>query len=269
MRTVALVLGIAVVALVALLVLLWWGQERVVFQPPAVTVTEVPGAERLDFAGDDGTPLHAYLVGRASRDSMLVIHFHGNAEIAAWAIPWAEEVARRTGARVLVAEYRGYGGTPGVPTYAASGADAHALWRVAQSELGAVPARTVVHGFSLGSAVATELAQKIAPRALVLEAPFTSAEAMAARLGPMLRGPLWRLVARVHYDTRAAVAALDLPVWVAHGEADGIIPPAMGRAVHAAAREKGDFLPVPQAGHNDLRGHPAYWRWLTAAITTR
>lgn len=276
MRTLLVVLAIGGVAFAALLLLVWWGQERVVFQPPAVAITDVPGAQRLDFASDDGTPLFAYLVRSADTRgdttpagdaSTLVIHFHGNAEIAAWAIPWAHEAARRTGTDILLAEYRGYAGSPGTPTYDASRLDALALWRVAQAELGADAGRTIVHGFSLGSAVATELAQAIHPRALVLEAPFTSARDMAARSGPMLRGPLWGLIARVHYDTRAAVASLDTPVWVAHGESDRIIPPQMGRSVFGAARRKGEFLSGDGAGHNDLRNAPGYWRWLERALS--
>lgn len=261
---------LVVAASLVVVVLVWWGQERVVFQPPVELPLPPAGAERVEFAGSDGTPLFAYLVRESSSvDTVrsLVIHFHGNAEIAAWAVPWAQEVARRTGADVLLAEYRGYAGIPGRPTYADSREDARALWRVAQERLGAVPARATIHGFSLGSAVATELAMDVRPRALVLEAPFTSARAMAARMGPLMAGPLWRLIARVHYDTRARVATLDSRVWVAHGESDRVIPAGMGREVFAAARSKGAFLAVAQAGHNDLRGAPGYWEWLVRAMT--
>ena len=256
-------------ALVVVIVLVWWGQERVVFQPPVELPLPPAGAQRVEFPGADGTPLFAYLVrdtSSAGAARSLVIHFHGNAEIAAWAVPWAQEVARRTGADVLVAEYRGYAGIPGPPTYAASREDARALWGLAQQELGAVADRTTIHGFSLGAAVATELATDVKPRALVLEAPFTSARAMAARMGPLLAGPLWRLITRVHYDTRARVATFGSPVWVAHGESDRVIPAAMGREVFTAAREKGALLTVPGAGHNDLRGARGYWDWLAQAI---
>lgn len=262
---------LAVVAIAAILVLAWWGQERMVFQPPPDASLPAGGARRIEFAGDDGTPLFAYLAAAedTARRSGLVIHFHGNAETAAWAVPWAEELARRSGTAVLVAEYRGYAGIPGRPTYAASLRDARALWSVAQAELGATRSTTTIHGFSLGSAVATELAAEVAPRALVLEAPFTSARAMAARMGPMLRGPLWRLIARVHYDTRAAVATLDSPVWVAHGARDFTIPTAMGREVFAAAKSRGELLIVPGTGHNDLRSGRDYWPWLLRALGER
>lgn len=266
LRSLLLAVAIGVFAFAMLLILVWWGQERIVFQPPGVGTADPPSVQRIELRGDDGTPLFAYLVRApaARRDAGLVIHFHGNAEVAAWTIPWAEELARRSGSAVLVAEYRGYAGLPGRPTYERTGRDARALWRLAERDLGATPQRTVIHGFSLGSAVAAELAAAVGPRALVLEAPFTSAEAMAARM-PLLRGPLWRVVRRIRFDTRAIVARLETPVSVAHGDSDLIIPPRMGREVYDAARRKGEFLSVPGAGHNDLRENRLYWGWITRA----
>ena len=130
----------------------------------------------------------------------------------------------------------------------------------------------VLYGHSLGSAIATELAgfmQSRPPAALVLQSPFTSAQAMAARmLVPPIPG-LWRLIARVHYDTRRAVGSLAIPVHVAHGTRDVVIPVRMGRAVFAAAKRPGALLLVEGAGHNDVAdaGGRDYWRWLTTAVS--
>jgi pimeloyl-ACP methyl ester carboxylesterase len=73
----------------------------------------------------------------------------------------------------------------------------------------------------------------------------------------------------VHYDTEAIVRSLDVPLWVAHGSEDRIVPITMGRRVFAAAKVKGELLIVPGADHNDLvdtAGEP-YWTWLTRALT--
>ena len=56
------VLLIAVAVFVALLALAWWGQERIVFQPPRDVPVPDLRATRLEFPSDDGTPLFAYLV---------------------------------------------------------------------------------------------------------------------------------------------------------------------------------------------------------------
>ena len=264
----ALVAGIVVVAMIVLLALVRHGQERMVFFPPRWTVVDPEGVERVDFTAPDGQRLLYYLVRPDTADSSgtVVVSFHGNADLAVWQVPWARELATRTGAVVVVAEYRGYGGLPGTPTYAGTRADALATWAELQRREGATSQRAVLHGHSLGSAVASELARAIEPRALLLESPFTSARAMAARMPLPGISLFWGAISRVHYDTRERVATLDAPVWVAHGEADDVIPASMGREVHAASRRKGALLLVRDAGHNDVREGDGYWRWLEAAV---
>ena len=267
MRRVLYALVALTVVFVVVLVAMWRLQERIVWQPPRLAVYPSGEARRIDYASDDGQPLFSYLVGDPSRAPGLVIAFHGNADLAAWTVPWATEVHRRTGWAVMVAEYRGYGGLAGSPDYLSSQRDARATYRFAREQLGVDARRIALYGHSLGSAIATELASEHAPSVLILEAPFTSARDMARRmLAPA--AVVWSAVARVHFDTRSSVATLDVPTWVAHGERDGIIPVRMGRAVHASARVPGELLLVPGASHNDLRdvGGDAYWSWLRRAL---
>ena len=266
----AILAGIALALWAVLLLLVWRGQEGMVFLPPDLRVEEPTRVERIDFTAPDGQRLLYYLVAPAdsARGTTLVVVFHGNADLAVLQVPWARELAQRTGARVALAEYRGYAGLPGAPTYAGSRADALATWAELQRRSSARPETTILYGHSLGSAVAAELAAAVHPRALLLESPFSSARAMAARMPVPGLTLLWRAISRVHYDTRARVAALDVPVWVAHGARDPVIPAAMGREVHAAARRKGELLLVQGAGHNDLRdvGGEAYWRWVERGV---
>src|SRR5262245_14811954 len=256
---------------------LWRVQERVVFQPPAVAVSAPSPAVRVELAAADGHHLFGYIVAPAQHDpgdpAVVVLVFHGNADLAAWQVPWAREVANRTGATVFLAEYRGYAGIDGRPTYAAAASDARGALAFVRSRL--KPSRIVVFGHSLGSAVATELAAQMQAdpdhppaSALVPQSPLPSARDMAAR---MLVPPiewLWERISRVHYDTRTLVQRLDCPVFVAHGGRDVVIPARMGRAVFAVARHPASLLLVECAGHNDVAevGGEQYWRWLDSAI---
>jgi len=248
---------------------LWRNQERVVFQPPVFHAGELVDSTRVDFPAADGHSLFGYVVRPEAPTATVVIAFHGNADIAAWLLPWGREVARRTSAIVFIPEYRGYAGLPGSPSYANAALDARGALRYAQR---LVPnAHVVLYGHSLGTAIATDLAAWMRPETpavLLLESPFTSALDMAAR---MLVPPipwLWNRVSRVHYDTRTLVAQLDCPVWVAHGTRDVVIPARMGRQVFAAARHAGALLIVDGAGHNDVPevGGDRYWSWLSAAV---
>jgi fermentation-respiration switch protein FrsA (DUF1100 family) len=284
LRSLLIVAGLLLCIYAALLLMLWARQERIVFQPPRPPYDEV-GAERVEYTASDGQRLFGYVVwsaeSREQRTERLradstpqpqpstLLVFHGNAEIAAWNLPWAQEVARRTGAVVLLAEYRGYAGLTGRPTYTGSKLDAQAAYEYARDALGATPERTVIYGHSLGSAIGVELAAAIKPRSLLLEAPFTSARAMAARLGVPGVLPLWRAISRVHYDTRSRVAELDTPVSVVHGDRDMVTPVHMGREVFQAARRKGDLLVLEGVGHNDVveTGGERYWEWLDRGMT--
>ena len=277
------ILGILVAAAVVwtafIALALWRYQERVVFQPPSLMVEAPASATRVQFPAADGHALYGLLVSPSAESrepraesrepKTVVIAFHGNADLSAWRVPWAQELARRAGVHVLLAEYRGYGGIPGAASYAAAHLDATGALAYVRSEFR--DARLVLYGHSLGSAIATELAATIpapGPASLVVESPFTSARDMATRmLLPPVPG-LWSVISRVHYDTRAKVAAAHTPVWVAHGTRDVVVPVRMGRAVFAAARCPGKLLIVEGAGHNDVAdvGGGRYWEWITRAV---
>jgi fermentation-respiration switch protein FrsA (DUF1100 family) len=252
----------------ALAAMLWSQQERIVFQPPGPPHPPGGSARRIDFSAPDGQPLFAFLVAERNAGRGLVIVFHGNADLAAWQIPWAEEVARQSGRAVLLAEYRGYGGLSGAPTYASGQLDARGVYSVARDSLGVPPERIVLFGHSLGSAIAAELAREVKPEALVLVAPLTSVRDMARRISPAAAVLYWLRLARVHYDTEAIVRSLDVPVWVAHGTDDEVIPMEMGRRVFDAARRKGELLVVERGDHNGLveTARERYWDWLTRAM---
>ena len=276
MRRVAALVGIAVggalLLTVAVTMWLWRNQERVVFQPPTVGASAPSRARRVEFRAADGHGTLGYVIEpreRSVRDAPVVIAFHGNADLAVWYVPWAHELAERTGVRVFVPEYRGYGGVDGTPTYQSAGSDAAGALRYARETLGA--RRIVLFGHSLGSAIASDLAlsmQPDPPAVMVLQSPFTSAQEMATR---MLLPPipwLWRRVSRVHYDTRRIVGTLTCPVFVAHGTRDVLVPVRMGRQVFASARVPGRLLLVDGAGHNDVAeaGGERYWTWISDAV---
>jgi hypothetical protein len=274
---VKLALAIVAALFAGILGLAWRYQERIVWQPPGPPYPRDPaGVRRVTFGARDGQPLFGYLLGeeaapRGAPAAAPVIVFHGNADLAVWTVPWARELSRRTGRRVLVAEYRGYAGLPGATTYDGSALDADAALAFVRDSLGATGRPVALYGHSLGSAIAAELAAREGAEVLVLESPLSSASAMARIMigGPML--VLWRLIARVHFDTVERVRKLDAPVWVAHGDRDPVIPLRMGREVFAAARRQGELLVVPGAGHNDVAevGGEEYWGWLTRALAPR
>lgn len=250
-----------------LLLLLWWGQERILFQPPLLYDTrQEPG--RIEYEAADGQLLAGYLVGDPKTSVGVLVCFHGNADLAVWQLDWARSVLEHTGYSVFLAEYRGYMSLRGAPSYATTKLDAQAAYDHLRDKLGGDTSRLAYFGHSLGSAVAAELAEKHPPRALLLQSPFTSARAMARLIVSPPVVLAWKTVSRIHFDTRQVVSRLDVPVSVAHGKRDRVVPFRLGLEVYEAARKQGALLVVEQAGHNDIADIAGddYWKWVAAAL---
>jgi len=269
MTGIAFVAAGFVLLFVLIAALVWRFQERIAFQPERGPFPEAVDVARVDYKAADEQPLFAYIIGEPRSARGLIIVFHGNADLAVRQIQWAEEIERRTGFAVMLAEYRGYMGLGGRPTYEGSRHDSEAAWKFATDSLGLLPERIVLFGHSLGTAIATELAVRHKPSALILQSPFTSARDMAGLIvGKTIAAATWPLVSRLHFDTEAQVASLCVPVSVSHGGRDMVIPSQMGRTVFESARVKGEWLFIPNGSHSDLdmKGGEDYWRWLTAAL---
>jgi fermentation-respiration switch protein FrsA (DUF1100 family) len=265
----AFVVTIVVVLVLLLIALVSVFQERIAFQPQGPPYPTAGGVDRVTYDAADEQPLFAYLVGTPSVDKPLLIAFHGNADLAVLQLDWANEISRRTGTAVLLAEYRGYAGLPGKPAYSGSKLDAEAAYVYAEQTLGIPAGRIAFFGHSLGSAIAAELAVRHRPFSLILQSPFTSARDMAKTVIRYRLGNFgWNLFSRIHYDTIDIVRSLNSPVFIAHGEDDRLIPASMANAVFESAREKGKLLLVPKASHNDvsIRGGEDYWDWLTQSL---
>jgi uncharacterized protein len=208
-----------------------------------------PGrAEALGFvpvkttAADGVTVTHWYAPPEPGQ--AVVVLFHGTGGTVTALEPWAAAFRAR-GCGVLLADYRGYSGNPGLPSEEGLYADARAVldWLAAQ---GFDDRRNVLLGWSLGTGVAVQMAIERHPAALVLLAPYTSVVEVGARRHPIL--PVRSLI-RDRFDSMSKIAAVDTPVMIVTGSLDFIVPPDMGHDLFAAAREPKRALFLPQTGH--------------------
>jgi pimeloyl-ACP methyl ester carboxylesterase len=249
------------------LVLLWWSQERILFQPPPL-LEAVPESGRVSYDAVDGQRLAGFIVGDPKKAPGVLLCFHGNADLSVWQLDWARAVERRTRYAVFLAEYRGYMHLNGKPTYATTKLDARAAYDHLRIAFGVDRTRMAYFGHSLGSGVASELAEIHPPTALLLQAPFSSARAMARLIVWPAVVLIWKAISRVHFDTTQVVSDLDVPVSVVHGRRDRIVPIRMGIEVYEAAKRKGKLLLVESAGHSDVAeiAGEDYWRWVDEAL---
>jgi dipeptidyl aminopeptidase/acylaminoacyl peptidase len=99
-----------------------------------------------------------------------VLYLHGNdANIATRLNILHYEQLAKLGLNVMAPEYRGFAGLQGVPTEQGLARDARAAYDYLRRTLHADPRRIVIYGWSLGSAVAVDLASQVDEAAVILE----------------------------------------------------------------------------------------------------
>ena len=241
-----LTLGV-VLAIYALLCLAGCGlYRRALFPAPHDAGPAIPtGATLLELRADDGNLVRA-LHFPAPAGAPTLVHFHGNGETLRTLLPFGVELHHR-GLGVLLVEYRGYGSSPGAPTEQGLYLDAKAALDALDRD-GISSARVVLSGTSLGTGVAAEMAAQGRGARLVLMTPYTSIPRLARRFAPFLPTG-WIIDDR--FDTLSKAPRLRLPVLILHGDADEVVPYAMGQEL-AAAIPGARLITVPGGHHNDL-----------------
>jgi fermentation-respiration switch protein FrsA (DUF1100 family) len=198
----------------------------------------------------------------ASPGRPTVLYFHGNAgNLASRSERVRRFLARGWG--VLFMSYRGYSGSSGSPSERANVADAKRAYEMLRRE-GVPPEDIIVYGESLGSGVAVQVAAEKGIAGLVLDAPYTSIVDVAAVSYPYL--PVRPFILD-RYETMRYLPKVTAPLLVMHGEEDGVIPVAMGKAVYAAANAPKEIVTFPHAGHSDHHLYGSYdelFRWVHA-----
>ena len=154
---------------------------------------------------------------------------------------------------IYLVNYRGYGGSTGVPREAALIADAETVY----DWVAARHSRIVAMGRSLGTGVATALASRRPVAGLVLVTPYDSIANVASDRYPWL--PV-RLLIKDSYDSAARIGQVKAPVLVLiAGDDSSISRPRTDALVAAIAPKLAHIVVISKATHNDIQDSPAYW----------
>lgn len=221
--------------------LIYYPQRKLVATPKDYGLTYEP----VSFTTRDGLALSGWYLP-AAKQRGVVLFFHGNAGNISHRMI-SLQLFQKLGLSTFIFDYRGYGESEGKPTEVGTYHDAEAAWRYLVQTRKLDPSRIVFFGRSLGAAVATWLAQKHTPRAVIIESAFTGVPDLAAKFYPFM--PVQWLT-RFNYATIDYVAGLNCPILVVHSQEDDIIPFSHGRRLFEAARPPKEFL-VIQGTHND------------------
>ncbi|MGF1482906.1 MAG: alpha/beta hydrolase [Opitutales bacterium] len=185
-------------------------------------------AEQWWHAIEENAQVEAWFLPLPSKEPAAprptVIFFHGNATLIEQCMPLVQAYHAQ-GFNVLLPEYRGYGRSGGNPSKANIRRDMRAFHERLLADPRVDPEKIVLHGQSVGAAVALDLARETEPFAVILNSPFRSMAAMLWKFGIP---PVFVADA---YDNAAAIQETTMPVLITHGQQDRTIPFAHGQAL--------------------------------------
>ncbi len=246
-----------------LAIVLYTFQTNVIFPgastqgDPNAQVLPEPGTELIRLKTQHGEPIVA-LFGPALRGDgrphpdpagrPTLIYFYGNAMCVASALFQFEQF-RRLGLNVITPDYVGYGMSSGRPSERGCQDTALAVYDYLTSNRSIPSSKVFAGGWSLGSAVAIDLATRRPVAGLIVFSAFTSGVDMARRLLPFL--PVSLLLYH-RFDNLSKIRQVGCPILIGHGRLDSMIPFSMAEQLAAAAKGPVTTLWIAQADHNDF-----------------
>jgi uncharacterized protein len=250
----ALLIAVGVYALIA--GFMFFNQRQLLYHPDIKRVDPVAlgitGAEVIEIPTPDGEKLVAWYAP-AAQGRPTVLFLHGNAGSIAER-PLRFQYYQKAGFGVLYLSWRGYGGSTGQPSEQGLLVDAEAAydWLMAR---GVRPDKLFLVGESLGSGPAVQLAATRPVAALALEAPYTSMIDVARYHYGWL--PV-QLLLLDRFDSLDSIGKIRAPLIVLHGDADPVVPFALGKRLFDAAPEPKRFVAIPNGTHGSIFEEPTW-----------
>jgi pimeloyl-ACP methyl ester carboxylesterase len=240
---------LAVCVYVGLAAMIYFAQRSLMYFPDRTATTPaaagLPEASEVPLTASDGVRIHVWQVP-PQPGKPVILYFHGNGGALRYRV---ERFRRLIGAGVgLVAlEYRGYGGLSGRPSEQGLIRDAEAAYAYTAARY--PTPQIVVWGESLGTGVAVALAAEKPVGRLILEAPFTSALAIA-------QSRYWylpvRLLMKDQFRSDQRIKKVTAPLLILHGVHDRTVPFSMGERMFELANKPKHIVRFLDGGHEDL-----------------
>jgi fermentation-respiration switch protein FrsA (DUF1100 family) len=249
MRLLLVLLALAAAGYAAVVLWLIRQETRLVFEAGSTLAVGRPSFpyEQIDLPRADGARQFAWVMRRGqSDDGLWVLYLHGNATSIASQVNISRyRLLTDLELNLLAPEYRGFGGLDGTPTEATLQADARTAYDYLRNTRRIAPQKILLYGWSLGSAVAVNLAFEAPPAAIVLEGAPASLADLTTRRYPFL--PL-RLLMRSGFDSIRKIGRIPAPMLFLHSADDEVIPIAEGHRLFEAARGAKTFVEL-RGGH--------------------
>jgi len=230
-------------------------QEKMIFQGESLPADypfefEDKFIERY-FNVEQGVELHA-LHFKVENPKGVILYFHGNAgSLRSWGGVYKNYL--KYGHDFLIYDYRGYGKSMGtIHSENQLFKDAQFIYDDVKNEY--TEDKVILISRSLGSGIASYLANKNNPKMLVLETPYSSLTSVAKHHYPFLPG----FMLKYPLKTIDYLQDVSCPVFLIHGTEDEVIPFQESEKLKGLLKSEQNFFIISQSHHNDLDTFPEY-----------
>jgi fermentation-respiration switch protein FrsA (DUF1100 family) len=213
-------------------------------------------AEVLHLTTSDGTPIAA-VFGLAKKPDgspytpadhrPTILYFYGNAGAIAWSQGEFDHF-RAIGCNVLIPDLAGFGQSGGKASEKSFYATADAAWDYLQHRLDIDPQRIITVGWSMGAAVAVDLAARKPVIGLATFNGFTSIREMAHKMLPFFP----TILCKYRFENERKIAEAHCPIFICNGRRDTLVPPEMSDRLAARAGGPVTRLVLDRADHNTV-----------------
>ena len=229
------IVGFVIIVYLIITFTLYLFQRNLLYHP---TVNNFSGEklivpiEKIKILTDDNIELRAWYYEKNINNYKTVLFLHGNAGTLENRI-YKINHFKNIDVNFIILAWRGFSKNKGKPTE-------NGLYKDAKSALewlankGIKEENIIIYGESLGTGVATEIAQNKNFAGIILESPFTSMVAAAKSKYPIF--PV-RLLLKDKYESDKKIKNVKSPILIMHGEADSIVPFWMGKKMYELANE--------------------------------
>ena len=186
--------------------------------------------EKVKIQTSDNIELLGWYHEKNLKDYKTVVYFHGNAGSLENRIHKLNHF-QDMNINFLIIAWRGFNGNKGKPSERGLYVDGKSAidWL---KKKGVDEKNLILYGESLGTGVATHLAQNKNYAGVILETPFTSMVDAAKNFYPYV--PI-NLLLKDKFENFKKVKNINAPILVMHGEVDQIVPFSMGKKIYEIA----------------------------------
>ncbi|MCM8538644.1 MAG: alpha/beta hydrolase [Lentisphaeraceae bacterium] len=243
--------------LICLMFLLF--QNRLIFMPTHF-VSQVPVRSAHSFANllipsQSGQNINAWFVPSKSNTGT-VMYCRGNKGNMSDDIR-VIQVWNKLGYNVMIFDYQGFGISKGEPSEYNCYDDADAVYSWLRNNR-LINKKFIIHGKSIGGAVAAKLATSTKCDGLIIESSFTSIEDLGKKRFPYIPGAFYYN----EFPTETLLKSVSSPVLVMHSSEDETVPFGMGQKLFDAVKGEKSFFTLKGEHNETMAQTPSYLRAL-------